>query len=445
MGVRFHSDRMMMYPAKIFKASQPFDVALLEIPKPKNGVSRNKNWVISKHDRGDEVWFIGKGREWFIPVRPGFIITAADGIDRKLTADLKDVQVGTSGAPLFTADGIIGMVIIDDQNQVEAVDINAIKQLVIKWGVPWQLRDFYAARIYDCELSNDIAMISIEGDYFNRPKSWREGWANLIRMLSRARASMVVFDVILRGESDYDEDLINAIKEAEMTMGILFVKEEENSFEQKLQTVPEEDLAYNRLDFGFSCRGRMELNSDGTGNFLSLPILLERKPDQFWVREDSIMFKAVDRYLQIMNLGWLDFDKSGKTPLIMKESMDEDSVTAPSIELSVQTIEWTSGCSFMKIGDFIYNISLSLAPIDRLKTKKNRHFFYSLEKNKIYNSAYDQHPSGGMMANLFGGKLVIIGVLDSDRDILEDGKHFGIDSLAAGINALLMCGPTTNE
>ena len=78
--------------------------------------------------RFKEVWFVGRGEEWFVPTGSAVgtvSLVRANGI---IEVDITSVRPGTSGAPMITEDGIIGMVIRDNQMaSAEALSIEVIK------------------------------------------------------------------------------------------------------------------------------------------------------------------------------------------------------------------------------------------------------------------------------------------------------------------------------
>ena len=89
---------------------------------------------------GDPVWFIGRDREWYVSASPG-AFNRASQIDRRVRIDNLPVRVGTSGAPLLSSAGIIGMIIRDaSAAEAVAVPISAIRLAFEEWGLPWQLR-----------------------------------------------------------------------------------------------------------------------------------------------------------------------------------------------------------------------------------------------------------------------------------------------------------------
>ena len=58
--------------------------------------------------RGQEVWFVGRFGDWYVPVEPGLVNQVGD--DGLVSIDRFDVQPGSSGAPVFSSIGFAGLV-----------------------------------------------------------------------------------------------------------------------------------------------------------------------------------------------------------------------------------------------------------------------------------------------------------------------------------------------
>jgi hypothetical protein len=88
-------------------------------------------------DRDTEVWFVGKLGEWYVPARPGVVNEME--LAGSIRVDGLPVSPGTSGAPLISEHGIVGMVVSDASVFADAPPLDAIRRAVEKWGYPWQL------------------------------------------------------------------------------------------------------------------------------------------------------------------------------------------------------------------------------------------------------------------------------------------------------------------
>jgi formylglycine-generating enzyme required for sulfatase activity len=89
--------------------------------------------------RGTEVWFVGRGGEWYVPTRPGLVNTVRRRRHEIVVDDLP-VAVGTSGAPLVSASGIVGVVVSDEPGELaHATLIDVVASTFREWGHPWEL------------------------------------------------------------------------------------------------------------------------------------------------------------------------------------------------------------------------------------------------------------------------------------------------------------------
>ncbi len=113
------------YPAKIIRLQYEADVALVEVEKP-----QDFNWqsnCLGTAEVGDEVAFIGRDQEWYIP-QGNAVGTIYRVQNNQIEVDVNSVQPGCSGAPLVNRSGIVGMIIEDDGSQCVAIDIEQIRQ-----------------------------------------------------------------------------------------------------------------------------------------------------------------------------------------------------------------------------------------------------------------------------------------------------------------------------
>jgi len=113
------------------------DLALIRLGKPGFGFEFSGGCFSSPVKRGDSVWFIGKGKKWYIPVIPGAISEEPD-LNGIMTVEITTVRPGTSGAPLVTEKGISGLIITDNDDIAKAIHIDTIKQFVERFNYPWQ-------------------------------------------------------------------------------------------------------------------------------------------------------------------------------------------------------------------------------------------------------------------------------------------------------------------
>jgi len=145
--VRFHQNKGESHIAKLLDLSYSgFDLALIEMPKP----SEDYKWeskYFSRPKRNDKVWFIGRNREWYVSTDTATGHVSWEPVSGEFYVDMYSVQPGTSGSPLITKDGIVGMIIEDSSIEVTALDIGMIRMVVTqKWGYPWDLQQIKTDR-----------------------------------------------------------------------------------------------------------------------------------------------------------------------------------------------------------------------------------------------------------------------------------------------------------
>jgi hypothetical protein len=85
------------------------------------------------------VWVIGRAGGWNIPLSPG-VVSATDPFSGRIQVENLAARVGSSGGPLVSSKGIVGMIVDDDGLYIEATPISSIQtQVREKWGYVWQL------------------------------------------------------------------------------------------------------------------------------------------------------------------------------------------------------------------------------------------------------------------------------------------------------------------
>jgi hypothetical protein len=157
--VIFFQDQGKVNDAELLGTSLPRDqgdLAVLRIQRPTR-FAWNRNAEAAnppKHDT--DVWFVGKLGEWYVPKRPG----AVDEIEPTgaIRVDGLPVSVGTSGAPLISQEGILGMVVIDAGAFSEATPLEVIRRAIKKWNYPWQLAAGVPSSSRPADLSPSIVI-----------------------------------------------------------------------------------------------------------------------------------------------------------------------------------------------------------------------------------------------------------------------------------------------
>jgi hypothetical protein len=113
------------------------DLAVLRIQSPPRFVWNRKAQALDSAKRGTEVWFIGKLGAWYVPTRPGAVNEVEPS--GTIRVDGLPVSVGTSGAPLLSQSGILGMIVTDTGAFSEATPLDVIRRAIEYWRYPWQL------------------------------------------------------------------------------------------------------------------------------------------------------------------------------------------------------------------------------------------------------------------------------------------------------------------
>jgi|SRR5688572_21977936 len=139
-SIKFFSDLGRDYPATLLNLpNTTLDITLLEVNKPEN-YSWEKNFYSTTFPRETAVWFIGRNREWYIPT--GSSIGSINSIspDDEILIDINSILPGTSGAPLISQHGIVGLIFQDAASGAKAYPIDKVMKLItVKWNSPWQM------------------------------------------------------------------------------------------------------------------------------------------------------------------------------------------------------------------------------------------------------------------------------------------------------------------
>jgi hypothetical protein len=143
------------------------DIAVLRVPMPASGVSWRRDALSASgvKERTTDVWFIGRQREWFVPAMPGRVTKIAP--IGTIVSEGLSVRLGTSGAPLVSKDGIIGMIIEDRGTEVDATPVEVIQRAFASRNLPWQLVPSRAALPESRSFTVDLA------EFKGRQKSYQ--------------------------------------------------------------------------------------------------------------------------------------------------------------------------------------------------------------------------------------------------------------------------------
>ena len=117
------------------------DLAVILVPNPGSATFVTDAIDTTPPERGLRVSLVGRRGGWNIPVSPG-VVVSTDPFSQSIQVENLAAGVGSSGGPLVSSKGIVGMVINDDGLYTEATPISAIRtQVSEKWHYIWQLAD----------------------------------------------------------------------------------------------------------------------------------------------------------------------------------------------------------------------------------------------------------------------------------------------------------------
>ena len=139
--LRFYADQGNTYDGRLLGTNDAaHDLAVISVQKP-SVVQWNRQALAPSGltTRGTRVWFVGRSDTWFVPVQPGTIVNEAPFRDHRIEADGLPVRVGTSGAPLVSASGIVGMIVTDGADDTRALSIEFIRTAFRDWAHPWNV------------------------------------------------------------------------------------------------------------------------------------------------------------------------------------------------------------------------------------------------------------------------------------------------------------------
>jgi hypothetical protein len=139
-AVSFFSDSNKKYSSVLlstYLTSSQGDVAVLRVAKPQGLNWKRDVEATSDTKRDSEVWFVGRLTEWYVPTRAGQV----NQVDNSGQIAVDDLHVlpGTSGAPLISRDGIVGMVVVDGPDGARATPMRVIQTAFERWNYPWKL------------------------------------------------------------------------------------------------------------------------------------------------------------------------------------------------------------------------------------------------------------------------------------------------------------------
>ena len=85
------------------------------------------------------MWLVGRAGDWNVPASPG-VVAQIDSFTQRIQVEELAARVGSSGGPLISSDGIVGMIVMDNDLYTEVTPIEPIQsQVRDKWHYVWQL------------------------------------------------------------------------------------------------------------------------------------------------------------------------------------------------------------------------------------------------------------------------------------------------------------------
>ena len=165
--IRYYRDQEVTSEARLLgESSQVYDLAVLVAPRP-NGLAwhRASAGAAERLQRGTPLWFVGRGGRWYVPTGPGKLNDVT--LEFRIHVDGLSVQIGSSGAPLLSEDGIIGMIVEHEREGgvSEAISIDLIERAFTLWDLPWDLQPL-VARAAIPALAPEVEMHLSAGDRF---------------------------------------------------------------------------------------------------------------------------------------------------------------------------------------------------------------------------------------------------------------------------------------
>jgi len=126
--------------ATLLNYNSSLDIALLRVSKPK-WYQWEKGVYCPNYQRNEKVWFIGRSGNWFVPVDNEAGIIRETNPKGLIEISIPSVLPGTSGAPLISQNGIIGIIIDNSISKTQVLPIKKVKTFVEQQNYPWGLQE----------------------------------------------------------------------------------------------------------------------------------------------------------------------------------------------------------------------------------------------------------------------------------------------------------------
>jgi hypothetical protein len=141
--VQFFSDQGVSYPALVLETHRraPLDLAVLKVARPGAFPSPPLCDDGQSIARNLPAVYVGRDGEWYVPTGDGIVNSDAPDVGSHFEVDFARtvaVKEGTSGAPLVSERGLLGMIIQDSNSNVATVlAIDAVARALRDWNHPW--------------------------------------------------------------------------------------------------------------------------------------------------------------------------------------------------------------------------------------------------------------------------------------------------------------------
>ncbi len=133
--VKFYED-YKQYEGNVIRNFANEDIALLEVPKPT--YSSWEKDCLGETRLGGDVAFVGREGDWYVP-RGRALGTIYSLDNNEIRVDITSVTVGTSGAPLISTSGIVGMIVDTYGIKATAIDLNQLSNVLSEYDYFYQL------------------------------------------------------------------------------------------------------------------------------------------------------------------------------------------------------------------------------------------------------------------------------------------------------------------
>jgi uncharacterized protein YecT (DUF1311 family) len=124
------------------------DLAVILVPRPGFAMIVAAAIDPKPVERGLKVWLVGRTGFWSVPASPG-VVAQTDSFTGVIQVEGLAARVGSSGGPLVSPAGIVGMIVADNDLYTEATPIEPIaRQVRDVWHYAWGLNPISAPTVF---------------------------------------------------------------------------------------------------------------------------------------------------------------------------------------------------------------------------------------------------------------------------------------------------------